>query len=152
MTALPPPIVSTENVGIRTVAAIIVTGDGHYLPQHRDRNPQISFPDALCLFGGALEKGEEPEAGLRRELREELELEVSGIHYFTQLAFDAVYSDGGLRQRYFFEVPIEPRALDSLVLHEGAAMRLMTTDDIAEESFGFVPYDFSILHLHMFLR
>jgi len=149
--ALPPPIVAAEDVGIRTSAAILVTPDGRYLMQLRDTDPQISFPDTLCLFGGALEEGEGPEAGLRRELREELELEASGMRYFTQLVFDAIYADGTLRQRYFFEVPIEPDIIDSLVLHEGAAIRLMTADDMAEESFRFVPYDFGILRMHMLL-
>jgi len=139
-------------VGIRTSAAILVTLDGRYLMQLRDTGQQTFFPDTLCLFGGALEEGEDPEAGLRRELREELELEAGGIRYFTQLVYDAIYADGTIRQRYFFEVPIEPGVIDSLVLHEGAAMRLMTADDMAEESFRFVPYDFGILRMHMLLR
>ena len=41
--------------------------------------------------------------------------------------------------------------IDTLVLHEGADMKLMTADDIAAESFRFVPYDYGILRLHMFL-
>jgi 8-oxo-dGTP pyrophosphatase MutT (NUDIX family) len=151
MTALPPLIVAAEDVGIRTSAAILITEDDRYLLQHRDNDPQIFFPDMLCLFGGALEEGESPEAGLRRELREELELEAGGMRYFTRLAFDAIYADGGLCQRYYFEVPIKPGLMDSLVLREGAAMRLMTANDIAEESFRFVPYDLGILRMHMLL-
>ena len=147
-----PSIVAAEDVGLRTSAAILVTPDGRYLMQLRDAGPHISFPDTLCFFGGALEEEEDPEAGLRRELAEELELEAGNISYFTQLVFDAVYADGGLRQRYFFEVPIEPDVIDGLVLHEGAAMRLMTADDMAEEAFRFVPYDFGILRMHMLLR
>jgi 8-oxo-dGTP pyrophosphatase MutT (NUDIX family) len=152
VTAAASSFVAEEDVGIRTAAAILVTPDGRYLMQLRDDDPEVSFPDTLCLFGGALEEGEGPEAGLRRELREELELEAGDISYFTQLVFDAVYADGGLRQRYFFEAPIEPGVVDGLVLHEGAAMRLMTADDMAEESFRFVPYDFCILRMHMLLR
>jgi len=74
------------------------------------------------------------------------------MRYFTQLVFDAIYADGSLRQRCFFEVPIEPDIIDGLVLHEGAAMRLMTAENMAEESFRFVPYDFGILRMHMLLR
>jgi|TARA_B100000315_G_scaffold223852_1_gene228981 8-oxo-dGTP pyrophosphatase MutT (NUDIX family) len=151
VTATAPSFVPEENVGIRTSAAILVTPDGRYLMQLRDADPQTSFPDTLCLFGGALEEGEGPEAGLRRELREELELEAGGIRYFTQLVFDAIYDDGGLRQRYYFEVPIEPDVVGSLVLHEGAGMRMMTAEDVAKESFRFVPYDFGILRMHMLL-
>ncbi|MDP6781872.1 MAG: NUDIX domain-containing protein [Alphaproteobacteria bacterium] len=152
MTAVASSFVAEEDVGIRTSAAILVTPDDRYLMQLRDDKAGVSFPDTLCLFGGALEPGEDPEAGLRRELREELELEAGETRYFTQLVFDAIYADGTLRQRYFFEVPIEPGVIDGLVLHEGAAMRLMTADDMAEESFRFVPYDFGILRMHMLLR
>ena len=144
--------VAEEDVGIRTSVAILVTPDGRYLMQLRDDKAGVSFPDTLCLFGGALEPGEDPEAGLRRELREELELEAGEMRYFTQLVFDAIYADGSLRQRCFFEVPIEPDIIDGLVLHEGAAMRLMTAENMAEESFRVVPYDFGILRMHMRLR
>jgi 8-oxo-dGTP pyrophosphatase MutT (NUDIX family) len=152
MTATAPPIIPEEDVGFRTSAAILATPDDRYLIQLRDGNPEISFPNAFCLFGGRMEAREEPEAGLRRELREELELEAGDISYFSQLVCDAIYFDGTLRQRYYFEVAIEPGIVDNLVLHEGAAIRLMAAEDIAEEAFRFIPYDLAILHLHMLLQ
>ena len=122
--------------------------------QLRDTGQQTFFPDTLCLFGGALEEGEDPEAGLRRELLEELELrlEASDISYFSQLVFDSIYADGTPRHRYYFEVPIDSGVIDTLVLHEGAAMKLMTADDIAREALRFVPYDFAMLRMHMLLQ
>ncbi|MDP6781567.1 MAG: NUDIX domain-containing protein [Alphaproteobacteria bacterium] len=152
MTAPEASFVAEEDVGIRTSSAILVTPDGRYLIQLRDDNPEISFPDFLSLFGGALEPEEDPEAGLRRELCEELELEAGDISYFSQFVFDAVHADGTLRQRYYFAVPIDPDVVDTLVLHEGAEMKLMAADDIAEEIFRFVPYDLAILRMHMLLR
>jgi 8-oxo-dGTP pyrophosphatase MutT (NUDIX family) len=146
------PFVAEDIVDIRTAAALLGTPDGRYLMQLRDGNPEISFPDFFCLFGGEMEPGEEPEAGLRRELHEELELEAGDISYFSQFVFDAIYADGTLRQRYYFEVPIDPDMVDTLVLHEGAAMRLMTEDDIAEEMLRFIPCDLAILRLHMLLQ
>ena len=122
--------------------------------QLRDHNPEIPFPGFFCFFGGELELGEEPKAGLRRELREELDLEVEAgdISYFSQFVFDAIYTDGGIRQRYYFEIPIDPGVINTLVLHEGAGMRLMTAGDIAEETLRFVPYDLAILRMHMLIR
>jgi len=138
-------------VGIRTAAAVLVTPDGRYLMQLRDNNPEISFPGFFCLFGGELEPGEEPEAGLRRELAEELELEVDEINYLSQFVFDAIYADSTLRQRYYFEVPIDPDVIEALVLHEGAGMKLMTEDDIADSVSRVGPYDLTILRLHILL-
>ena len=98
-----------------------------------------------------MEPGEDPETGLRRELREELELEAGDISYFSQLVFDAIYADSTLRQRYFFEIPIDPGVVDTLVLHEGAGMQLMTADDIADSVSRIGPYDLTILRLHILL-
>ena len=153
VTAPASSFVAEEDVGIRTAAAILVTPDGRYLMQLRDDNPEISFPGFFCLFGGAMERGENPAMGLRRELLEELELEVEvgDISYFSQFVFDAIYADGTLRQRYFFEVSIEPDMIDSLVLHEGAGMMLMTADGIADSVSRVLPYDLAILRLHILL-
>ena len=152
MTAITPPFVPEEDVGIRTAAGVLATPDGRYLMQFRDDNPEISFPGFFCFFGGAMEPGEDPETGLRRELREELELDPGDISYFSQFVFDAVYDDGTLRQRYYFEIPIDPDVINTIVLHEGAGMRLMAADDIAEEMFRVAPYDLAILRMHMLLR
>ncbi len=154
MAVIPQSIIPAEDVDLCTAAALLVTPDGHYLMQLRDDSPGITFPGFFCFFGGELEPGEEPKAGLRRELREELDLEVEAgdISYFSQFVFDAIYTDGGIRQRYYFEISIDPGVIDTLVLHEGADMKLMTADDIAEESFRFVPYDYGILRLHMLMR
>ncbi|MDP6781502.1 MAG: NUDIX domain-containing protein [Alphaproteobacteria bacterium] len=148
------PFVAEDIVDIRTAAALLVTPDGRYLMQLRDDKAGIVLPNMWALFGGCVEANENPEAGLRRELLEELELELEpgSLAYFSQMAFDAIYSDGGFRHRYFFEASIDPGVVDSLVLHEGAEMRLMTADDIAREAFRFVPYDFTILCLHMLLQ
>jgi len=145
-------IIPEEDVGLRTASAILVTPDNRYLMQLRDNNPEIPFPDTFCLFGGHVEVREDPEVGLRRELHEELELEAGDISYFSQLVFDAIYADGRIRQRYYFEIPIDPGVINTLVLHEGAGMRLMTAGDIAEETLRFVPYDLAILRMHMLIR
>ena len=152
MAVIPQSIIPAEDVDLCTAAALLVTPDGHYLMQLRDDSPGITFPGFFCFFGGEIEPGEEPEAGLRRELREELELEAGDISYFSQFVFDAIYADGTIRQRYFFEVPIDPEVIDTLVLHEGAGMKLMTADDITEEISRLIPYDVAILRLHMLLQ
>ena len=151
MTATAPSFVPEEDVGIRTTAALLVTPDDRYLMQLRDDNPEISFPGFFCLFGGALEPGEDPAMGLRRELHEELELEVDEINYFSQFVFDAVYADGALRQRYYFEILISPDVIYTLVLYEGVGMELMTADDIADSISKIGPYGLTILRLHILL-
>lgn len=85
------------------------------------------------LFGGALSPGEDPEQGLRRELREELELDAPACIYFTRFEFDL--RPIGLRPmyRWFYEVPIERADYARLHLHEGAGMALFTGTEVLSE-------------------
>jgi 8-oxo-dGTP pyrophosphatase MutT (NUDIX family) len=152
MTAIRDSIVPAKNVTIRAAAGLIFTEDGHYLLQCRDNNPEIAFPDELSLFGGRVKKSEGPAEGLRRELREELELEAGAISYFSQIVYDAILGDGTTHQRYYFEVPIDISIFNALILHEGAGMRLMGGDDIAREFTRIIPYDLAFVRLHMRLR
>ena len=54
----------------------ILLVDGRYVLQLRDDRPDIAAPGLWGLFGGLLHPGEEPEAGLARELSEELDIQV----------------------------------------------------------------------------
>jgi 8-oxo-dGTP pyrophosphatase MutT (NUDIX family) len=57
--------------------AILSVGDGYVL-QLRDDVPTIASPGRWALFGGSLEPGESPRGGIRREIFEELLLDVRG--------------------------------------------------------------------------
>ncbi len=148
MTAIRDSVVPVENVGIRATAGLIFTEDSRYLMQLRDGNPEITFPHFFCLFGGTVEESEDPAEGLRRELREELELEAGEVRYFTQIAFDAVFAGDMIHQRYYFEVPVSTGVVDTLTLHEGAGLELMTPEDITREMARIVPYDLAFIQLH----
>src|SRR5215813_10858371 len=104
------------------VVAIIVVDKGSYLMQLRDQKPNIFYPGHWGLFGGAIEANEDPTVALRRELEEELRLNISECHYFTNFTFD--YGRHGTVFRRFYEVRIPRSTLKKLSLHEGAEMRV----------------------------
>lgn len=131
-------------------AAIILIEGLRYLLQHRDPKPEIFFPDHWGLFGGATDPGESDQQGLRRELREELDLDFSegDFRYFTRFDFDFGFCGHGPIRRIFFEIgPLPLSILDRIVLREGQAAEAFT----AREALGtlrLTPYDNFALWMH----
>lgn len=124
------------------VAAIIQPGKGRYLMQLRDPLDWIFFPGHWGLFGGAIDEGEGSVEALRRELNEELALDVSvdDISYFTRLDMDFSFAGHGVKKRDFFRIEIDEAVVPELQLREGADMRVFSSEDILLEP-RVAPYD-----------
>lgn len=137
-----------ERVDFRDAAvAIIMLDDGRYLMQLRDDKPGIFYPNHWGLFGGAVDRGEQPDEALRRELMEELQLEAGALRYFTRMDFDFARLGAGKVYRIYFELRLKAATLPSLRLGEG---RLMQAFDLSDILMGkrIVPYDSFALWLH----
>jgi 8-oxo-dGTP pyrophosphatase MutT (NUDIX family) len=65
--------------------AIVVNNSGKVLIMKRSdkMGPKMQW----SLAGGAIEKGEDPEEGIRREIREEAQIEVEKIRPFTSRSY-----------------------------------------------------------------
>jgi len=146
--ALTDPISPWAEANGGAVGAILVAPDGRFLLQHRDDRPEVWFAGFWGLFGGALDPGETPEAALRRELREELEIAPADLAYFTQVAFDLRKWGRGIRLRRVFVAHLSARELAGAVLHEGQAMRLFSADEALREP-RMTPYDSHVLRLYI---
>ena len=68
------------------VGALLVDTNGKLIAQQRDDKPGITNPGMVSLFGGTSHESESPIETLRRELREELELEVNSNNLLLQSA------------------------------------------------------------------
>jgi 8-oxo-dGTP pyrophosphatase MutT (NUDIX family) len=133
-------------VGDAAAAIIRVEGDA-YLLQLRDSKPEIWYPGRWGLFGGGVEPGEDPVEALKRELFEELELEIETAEFFARIDFD-IGSLGFPRfYRNYYVVSISRAVEAQLVLHEGTAKRLFSGDEILEEP-NVTPYDAFALFLY----
>ena len=128
------------------VAAILVDPNGHYLLQLRDELPNIWYPGHWGFFGGSVDEGEDESEALRRELREELELEFAQSLLFTRFEFDLRPLGLDRYFRAYYQIPISTAALTELVLHEGAEMRIVSGDEAL--AMKLVPYDGFALFLH----
>lgn len=132
------------------VAAIIVVPRRGYLMQLRDSRPDIFFPGHWGLFGGAIEPGESEENALRRELLEELQLDLppGSPTYVSRLDFDWNRPGCVKNTRAFFEVTVPSEQIGSLILQEGAGMRIFAPDEALRLT-PVTPYDAFALWLHV---
>lgn len=129
------------------VAAFILVENDGYLMQLRDDRPDIWYPNRWGLFGGAVEKGEDPLTALRRELYEELELTLGEAEFFAR--FDFHLSGLGFPQHYrnFYTVRITRAEQAKLILHEGAEMKVFPGQTLLTE-LRVSPYDDFAIMLH----
>jgi 8-oxo-dGTP pyrophosphatase MutT (NUDIX family) len=130
--------------------AILLTPDGRYLLQLRDNIRGIFFPDHWGLFGGGTDPEDaSPEAGLCRELGEELNLAATPdrLSYFTNFDFD--FRPFGHMQAYrtFYVLTLTQAEMGSLKLGEGREMRPFTARE-ALSGLKLAPYDFFVIWMH----
>ena len=110
------------------VAMAIIYQKGRYLMQLRDDIPTILYPGVWGLFGGHLDPGEEPEAGLKRELVEEINYSVEQLTKFR------CYGDSKI-MRHMYSCPLTI-PIEQLELNEGWDLALLTPEEI-ESGYGY---------------
>jgi len=118
-------LVSSQQI---PVAMAIIHQEGKYLMQLRDDLLEILYPGVWGLFGGHLDLGEDPEAGLKRELIEEIGYRVEELSEFRCYGDDKI-------MRYMYSCPLLV-PIEELQLNEGQDLGLLTPEEIAQ-GFGY---------------
>jgi len=95
----------------------------------RGNNPSIPEPNKWSLFGGVLEEGETKESGLKRELKEEINIPVSQIDYLGQMK----NSEGQIL--YFSKGKIYGDKLIKIKITEGQRVNYFAPHKIAGNNF-----------------
>ena len=103
---------------------IIENQEGKFLLQLRDDKPNIFFPNHWGLFGGELKKGETFKEGLIREIKEEINLDISNAK--IDYLFDYTFDD---RIGLTFHVKLNFNEED-LDLNEGQKFEFFTKEEI----------------------
>ncbi|MGD0337627.1 MAG: NUDIX hydrolase [Bacteroidota bacterium] len=90
----------------------------------RENIPTIPYPNMWDLPGGHVEEGENPEQTIRREMNEELELDLGEITLFKEYHHETF-------DEYVFlkKIDLNP---DSMVLHEGQRLAYFGLDEILQ--------------------
>jgi 8-oxo-dGTP pyrophosphatase MutT (NUDIX family) len=133
------------------VAALLVLEDGRFLMQLRDPKPEIFYPDHWGCFGGAIDVGESAINAMKRELNEELELEIDKMVPFVSFDFDLTVFGQKRVSRAYFEIPITEAQMGSFVLHEGTRFEAISANELLTLK-RVTPYDAFAIWLHVSKR
>jgi 8-oxo-dGTP diphosphatase len=125
-----------EVVRWQGVNAIPINAEGKILLQQRDDRPDISYPGYWSTFGGHVEDGETPEEALRRELLEEIELELP--MKFWKVEEHSMEQNGQeiVVESYTYVGRID-RAASEIALNEGQALGYFGLEDLSELKIGW---------------
>jgi len=86
----------------RGAGIILIADNGMVLLQYRDRNSRWN-QDSWSEFGGQIENGETPIEAVKRELKEELGLELVGLKFFKKYELQR---KKGIYEQFVFTAPL----------------------------------------------
>ena len=111
------------------VTIIIENDNNEVLLQLRDDIKTIKFPNTWCHPGGAIESNETSEEAIKREMQEEMGLELSGFELFKKY-------DLPDRIDWVFHVKldIDPEKIN---LTEGQKIKYFSHEEMMKLQFGF---------------
>ena len=113
---------------LQSVHAILLL-NGKYVLQYRDNKPHIVAPDKWCLFGGGIEKEEEPADTVKREIFEELHIAPPEYKYLWFMDYLPFSAKTPVRS-WFFVADVN-KVWDQHVLNEGSDVGSFSIDEIA---------------------
>jgi len=102
---------------------LIENSEGKVLLQLRDDNPQIPYPGCWGTFGGQIEGEETPEEGIKREIWEELEYDLSHPEYFGNFPFEGY-------NIYMYRIVDRNLTLDNITVREGQKGGFFSLEEI----------------------
>ena len=119
---------------MQKIAAIILENDkGEFLLALRDNKAWIPFPNHWDLIGGHVEEGETPEEALIREVKEELDIELTSYSFYKE--FLCLEGDAFENIKYIYtgkiNIPIE-----EITLYEGQRAQYFTKEQIPDVKFA----------------
>ena len=131
---------------MRYSAAAVLTVDDRYVLQLRDNSAAIAFPSHWGLFGGEVKQGETPLEAIRREIHEELTLDVLR---WSELGVFPYHSVSGEPSRSVVFVADISTLWTTHVLREGQAVGLF---QIAELPTPIIPLALALVSRHQATR
>jgi 8-oxo-dGTP diphosphatase len=119
---------------MKQIAAIILENDNNeILLYKRDNKPGLPFPGHWDLIGGHVEEGETPEQALVREVKEELDIELTEYAFYKM--YECLTGDAYENIKFIYtgkiNIPIE-----EITLLEGDHPKYFSREEIQNVNFA----------------
>lgn len=128
----------TQRLYPKNAVASIIKYNDKYLLQLRDSKNNIFFPNMWGLFGGAIEDNETYLCGLKREINEELNIDIKKkkIEFITNITFEVKKK---CIERYIYYFEINQNQHDKLKISEGQKIGFFKQNEL--KNIQIVAYD-----------
>jgi ADP-ribose pyrophosphatase len=119
---------------MKQIAAIILENDkGEILLYLRDNKPDIPFPNHWDLIGGHVEEGETPEEALLREVKEELDIDLTDYTFYKK--YECLSGDAYENIKYIYSGKIN-LPIEEVTLLEGVRPQYFSKAEIPNVRFA----------------
>lgn len=119
---------------MKQIAAIILENDkGEILLYLRDNKPDIPFPNHWDLIGGHVEEGETPEEALLREVKEELDIDLTDYTFYKK--YECLSGDAYENIKYIYSGKIN-LPIEEVTLLEGVRPQYFSKAEIPNVLFA----------------
>jgi 8-oxo-dGTP diphosphatase len=119
---------------MKEIAAIILENDkGEFLLYLRDNKPDIPFPGYWDLIGGHVEEGETPEQALVREVKEELDIDLTEYRFYKK--YICLTGDAYENTKYIYTGKIN-LPIEEITLLEGVRPQFFSREEIPDVKFA----------------
>jgi 8-oxo-dGTP diphosphatase len=119
---------------MKQLAAIILENDkGEILLYLRDNKPDIPFPNYWDLIGGHVEEGETPEEALVREVKEELDIDLTDYTFYKK--YECLTGDAYENIKYIYSGKIN-LPIEEVTLLEGVRPQYFSKSEIPNVRFA----------------
>ena len=119
---------------MKQIAAIILENDkGEILLYLRDNKPDIPFPNYWDLIGGHVEEGETPEEALVREVKEELDINLTDYTFYKK--YECLTGDAYENIKYIYSGKIN-LPIEEVTLLEGVRPQYFSKSEIPNVRFA----------------
>jgi 8-oxo-dGTP diphosphatase len=118
-----------------SVSIIIENSNGELLFFLRDNKPTIAYPNQWCLLGGGVEDGESFEETIKREMLEEIELDLKDVEVFKKYTWPE-----RIETVFYTKLDLD---IETTPLHEGQQLKFFTKDELLKMDLAF--YDNEVM-------